>query len=144
MTQRNLADMNFSAITPSHVTAGLLWFSSISRKEKWALSEKEQCQILGNLDFELYQKMMSLCLNGDQVELDDEVKIRLSLLMTFHRLLDCLSPQNFDSSLLFNRLNSGDFLQGASIREYLLKDSSLDRYFDLKDYLETIGAGYYA
>jgi hypothetical protein len=144
MNERNLADFDLSVITSSHVTAGLLWFSSISRKEKWALSEKEQCQMLGNLDFELYQQKMSLCFNGDAVELDDEVIIRLSLLMTFHRLLESFSPQNFDSSLLFNRLNSGDFLKGASIREYLLKDSSLDRYFDLKNYLEAIGAGYYA
>lgn len=144
MKADDLKNIDFSKITTSHASASLLWFSSISRKEKWSLSEREQCQILGGWDIDIYQQKLLLCLNGDLIELDKEIIVRLSLLLKFHKLLETLSPENFDSSLLFNTLNSGDFLNGSSIREYLLKDSSLDRYFELKNYLEAITAGEYS
>lgn len=144
MNVSDLKNIDLSAITHSHTSAALLWLSSISRKDKWDLSEKQQCKILGHWDIELYKEKMALCLSGSLVTLDDERIIRLSLLLKFHRLLSSISPQNFDSSLLFNSLNSADFLQGSSIREYLLKDSSLDRYVDLKNYLEAVTADRYS
>ncbi len=88
--------------------------------------------------------VQSSCLSGSLVELDEERIIRLSLLLKFHRLLNSISPQNVDSSLFFNSLNSGDFLQGSSIRDYLLKDPSLERFLQLKDYLESITADRYS
>lgn len=125
-------------ITPAHCSASLLWLSRISRKDKWSLSEVEQCKLLGNWDIGLYRQKMSASLSGRQVELDKARIIRLSLLLKFHKLLDSLSPQGMDSSVLFNRVNSGEFLKGASIRQYLLKDASLQHFFELKAYLETI------
>lgn len=144
MNVSDLKNIDLSTITHSHTSAALLWLSSISRKDKWNLSEKQQCEILGHWDIELYKEKLASCLNGNSITLDDERTIRLSLLLKFHRLLSSISPENYDSSLLFNSLNSADFLEGASIREYLLKDSSLERYVDLKNYLETVTADQYS
>lgn len=144
MNVNDLKNIDLSSITPAHTSASLLWLSSISRKEKWNLSEKNQCELLGHWDIELYRQKMSSCLSGSLVELDEERIIRLSLLLKFHRLLNSISPQNVDSSLFFNSLNSGDFLQGSSIRDYLLKDPSLERFLQLKDYLESITADRYS
>lgn len=143
MKSHDLRNFDFSKISSSHASAGLLWLSTISQKEKWCLAPKQQCEILGKLDFDIYQNWIGLALNGSPVEMDEERLICLSLLLKIHKLLDSLCPTNTDSSILFKNLNSGDFLNGASIREYLLRDSSLDRYFELTDYLEQISSGSY-
>lgn len=135
-----LKNIDLRLITPVHCSASLLWLSRISRKDKWRLSEIEQCKLLGDWEVKLYRKKMSACLSGSLVELDEDRIIRLSLLLKFHKLLDSMSPQFMGSSVLFNKVNSGDFLNGASVREYLLKDVSLERFLELKDYLETIAA----
>ncbi|MEN0036749.1 MAG: hypothetical protein AAGC78_06760 [Cellvibrio sp.] len=141
---RDLKDIDLHSITPAHCSASLLWLSNISRKEKWGLSEAEQCELLGGWSIEIYRQMISLSLSGNLVALDEDRIIRLSLLLKFHKLLDSLSPQTMDASVLFNRVNSGYFLKGASIREYLLKDASLERFLALIDYLETAIADRYS
>lgn len=107
------------------ITQGIIWIERQSREDRWGLTESEVCTLLGGISQQQYLSYIASAHLEELSNLPDDVTNRLSLLLNIHKSLYLTAPQGMGYQF-FNRPNTGSFLNGLSVKQYLLRDGSLD------------------
>lgn len=111
------------------------WFRWQSHSSRWNLSVDEQLVILGNVDPKLYSIWTFNF--SESLTAPDHLKMRLGILLGVHQFSIRVAPDN-NISLANNWFSvpiSDTVLNGCSVRDYLLKDSSVSSFRNLEYFL---------
>ena len=127
--------VHYSDLTPRHFAASIAWVSDMSAPTKWNLTT-EEIAILVGMNFREYLEIRKMANEGQSFSLQPEVAERISLLLGIWKRLQLLG---FDEEMViavFNRPNTGELLNGKSIKLFLLESSSLAEYYAVNLHLE--------
>jgi deoxyhypusine synthase len=132
--------MEQTILTQEHLRAGVRWIFRMSSSEKWNLTDAEVTKLLGLKHVDEVIVLRTAVENDIPIFITDETKERISLLLGIWKHLQLLAPAGRSSIMynLFNSPNSGIFLQGKSIKDYLLTQNDASAFYDAKRYLASI------
>ena len=113
----------------------LQWLFKQSSPDRWNLSDTDLANVLG-IDEELIEKLKSDVALGKQIELNESASTRLPLLLSINKAIYSISPDG-QENLFFTNPNSGSFLEGRSIKEYLISSASIDSMLEIIKWLKS-------
>jgi hypothetical protein len=113
----------------------LQWLFKQSSPDRWNLNNTDLANVLG-IDEELIEKLKSDVALGKQIELNESASTRLPLLLSINKAIYNISP-NGQESLFFTSPNSGNFLNGLSIKEFLIEDATTDAMAEIITWLKS-------
>lgn len=126
---------NYADLTPQHFAASVNWISKMSAPNKWNLTP-EEIAILVGMNIREYLEIQKMA-NKDQLFLlQPEAAERLSLLLGIWKRLQLIGVDEETAIAIFNKPNTGELLNGKSIKLFLLESSSLAEYYAVNLYLE--------
>lgn len=102
----------------------LQWLFKQASPNRWDLNDADLANVLG-INEELIEKFKGDIELGKQIELTNDTSTRLSTLLGIHKAIYEISPHG-QEYLFFTSPNSGDFLKGISIKEFILKEPIAD------------------
>lgn len=100
----------------------LQWLFKQASPSSWNLNNSELTNLLGINEDSIRGIEGDLAL-GLPVELTEDTNIRLSMLLSIYKGIHEISP-NGQENTFFANPNSGDFLNGLSIKEFLIKEAT--------------------
>ena len=128
---------HYSDLTPQHFATSIAWVSDMSAPTKWNLTTEETAILIG-MDFREYLETRKMANEGQPFSLQPEVAERISLLLGIWKRLQLLGFDEETAIAVFNRPNTGELLNGKSIKLFLLESNSLAKYYAVNLYLEKI------
>ena len=88
------------------------------------------------IDEELIEKLKSDVALGKQIELNESASTRLPLLLSINKAIYSISPDG-QENLFFTNPNSGNFLNGLSIKEFLIEKATTDAMAEIITWLKS-------
>lgn len=136
--------MNHEILTQAHFVAAINWISKMCKSEYWNLTDNEAAKLLGMKDAATYKELVTQALTNQFIFISDETSERISLLLGIWKYSQILAPANRAdlANKLFIAPNSNPLLQGNSIKDFLLKNNSIDNFYTIKRYLASASNGY--
>lgn len=113
----------------------LQWLFKQSGSDRWNLNDTDLASLLG-IDEELIEKLKSDVALGKQIELNESASTRLPLLLSINKAIYNISP-NGQESLFFTNPNSGNFLNGLSIKEFFIEEATTDAMTEIITWLKS-------
>jgi len=102
----------------------LQWLFKQACPNRWDLNDADLANVLGINEVSAKKIEGDLAL-GLPIELTENTNIRLSKLLSIYKGIHEISPHGQENSF-FTNPNSGDFLKGMSIKEFLIKEATTD------------------
>lgn len=125
-----------STISIEHLLAGLRWFFRVAESDQWNLTLEEQGWLLDvePSELEVWKAQVE---RNESIELRKDVQLRLSYLLGILKGLKAIIPDG-DPQLAyrwFHQPNQDELFDGASIKEYLLAEGTLEALLNVRNYL---------
>lgn len=129
--------VDINDMTQRGLRAGITWLAQMSSDDKWDLTERDVCILLGGIEVEEYMAMKLSAELGDPVVMASDTQERLGVLLGIWKGLVLFVPENKKDLAYswFSKPNDVEFLMGKSIKAYLLEDKSLDALYRTRNYL---------
>jgi hypothetical protein len=105
-------------------TICIRWLFKQASNDYWDLKASDLANLLG-VDEELIKKFKDDLELGGLIELTEDAKFRISMLLAINKALHDISPEGQEVAF-FKSPNSGSFLNGISIKEFLIKEATLE------------------
>jgi hypothetical protein len=102
----------------------LQWLFKQASPNSWNLNNSELANLLGINEGSIRGIEGDLAL-GLPVALSAESNIRLPMLLSIYKGIHEISPDGQETAF-FTNTNSGDFLNGLSIKEFLIEEATTD------------------
>ncbi|WP_309045668.1 hypothetical protein [Marinobacter sediminicola] len=125
-------------LTATHSTAGLRWL--FERKGLWGLTMSDLGRLLGGISLRTLGDWKHRVNSGATVEVSRDVNDRISLLLGIHKGLTRITPSGHESMAYewFQKPIDLMGLQGSSIRDYLIKQGSMDALYYIRRNLDAM------
>jgi hypothetical protein len=125
-------------LTATHSTAGLRWL--FERRELWKLTMSDLGHLLGGISLRTLSDWKRRVSSGASVEVSRDVNDRISLLLGIHQGLTLITPSGHESMAYewFQKPIDLMGLQGSSIRDYLIKQGSMDALYYIRRSLDAM------
>lgn len=113
----------------------LQWLFKQASPDRWDLNNADLASVLG-IKEELVEKLKADITHGKQIELNESASTRLPLLLSIKKAIHDISPDG-QENLFFTNPNSSSFLEGKSIKEYILNSASIDSILGIIKWLKS-------
>lgn len=114
----------------------LQWLFKQASPNSWNLNNSELANLLGINEDSIRGIKGDLAL-GFPVELTEDTNIRLSMLLSIYKGIHEISPNGKKSSF-FTNSNSGNLLNGLSIKEFLIEEATTDAMDKVNVWLKSL------
>lgn len=118
-----------------NVAQALLWLEEMREPNKWDLSQKQTCELMGGVTRNTYRGWISKANSGEPFKIARDQLTRLSLMAGIHKALTISSPKGYEFDF-FKRPNKHPMFGEQSAKELLLNDGDILLMFAVRNYFD--------
>ncbi|WP_417447377.1 hypothetical protein [Kangiella sp.] len=111
----------------------ILWLKQQSAQQCWDLSDDEMATLLGGIQTEKWKYWQEISEDIGMLDLELKTIERLSLLAGIYKAIHQSVPIGLHYSS-FKRPVNHPLFEGLSVKEYLLKNSSINDFYEVRNY----------
>ncbi len=111
----------------------ILWLKQQSSEQCWDLSDDEMATLLGGIQTEKWKYWQEISAEIGMLDLELEMIERLSLLAGIYKAIHQSVPIGLHYSS-FKRPINHPLFEGLSVKQYLLKNSSINDFYAVRDF----------
>ncbi|HCW89244.1 MAG TPA: hypothetical protein DHU56_04195 [Marinobacter sp.] len=129
---------NGQHFTSRHGAAGLRWL--FSNRERWGLTMDDLAVLLGGFGRRTLTHWQRKVHQQEAIELSRDVMERISLLLGIHKALTLITPDGHEELAWewFQKPVDLMGLQGQSIRDYLIRQGSMEALYYIRRNLDAM------